>query len=203
MEGISVGGGMIVATAMVQLSVEHQYIGIVTALAVTARNVGGSVGQVIYISIFTDRLNAGFVKYVVNPLLAAGVSPTIIESVVGALSGTAPVSALEKLTPTQLGIGIDGVKDAFVHSLRTVYLASIAFGVVGTVVVCFCKNVDEYMTDKVDIRLDEGAKLKADIDTGEGYIIPVMEQELHRGHLRNHGEHGTGTPRNDEVENSV
>ena len=202
MEGISVGGGMIVATAMVQLAVEHQYIGIATALAVTARNVGGAVGQVIYISIFTDRLKSGFVKYVAYPLLAAGVSPKIIAGVVGALSGQGPVSALEQLTPTQLGVGIAGVKSAFQHSLRTVYLVSIAFGVIGTVVVCFCKNVDEHMTKKVDIRLDEGAKLKATMDTGEGHIVTVVEQELHHGHLRGH-EGGTGTPRKETAENSV
>jgi len=73
-----------------------------------------------------------------------------------------------------------------VHSLRLVYLVSIAFGVVGTVIVCFSKNVDEYMTNKVDIRLDEGAKLKAVTDTGEGHIIRTEEQTFHHGHLRRH-----------------
>jgi hypothetical protein len=200
MMGVCVGGGMIVATAMVQLAVEHQYIGIATALAVTARNVGGSVGQVIYISIFTDRLKSGFVKYVAYPLAAAGVPPTLIPAVLGGFTGAAPKSVLSQLTPEQLGIGINGVKEAFVHSLRTVYLVSIAFGIVGTVVVCFCKNVDEYMTNKVDIKLDEGAKLKAVMDTGEGHIIGVEEQALHHGRLRHHGEHATGTPRNEAAE---
>ncbi|KAK7894311.1 hypothetical protein LTR67_006072 [Exophiala xenobiotica] len=200
MEGISVGGGMIVATAMVQLAVEHEYIGITTALAVTARNIGGSVGQVIYVSIFTEKLKSNIVKYVVHPLAAAGVAPSSIPTVVEALTGTAPPSALARLTPTQLSIGMDGVKDAFVHSLRLVYLVSIAFGVVGTVVVCFSKNVDEYMTNKVDIRLDEGAKLKAVTDTGEGHIIRTEEQTFHHGHLRHHR---TATAPNDAVEEQL
>src|SRR6201999_465011 len=72
MEGISIGGGMIVATAMVQLAVEHEYIGIATALAVTARNIGGSVGQVIYVTMFTEKLKSNIVKYVAYPLAAAG-----------------------------------------------------------------------------------------------------------------------------------
>ncbi|EXJ66790.1 uncharacterized protein A1O5_09985 [Cladophialophora psammophila CBS 110553] len=200
MEGISIGGGMIVATAMVQLAVEHQYIGIATALAVTARNIGGSVGQVIYVTIFTEKLKSNIVKYAVYPLAAAGVAPSLIPTVVEALTGTAPASALEQLTPTQLGIGVKGVKDAFVHSLRIVYLVSIAFGVIGTVFACFSKNVNEYMTNKVDIRLDEGAKLKAMTDTGEGHIIRVEEQTLHRGHLRRHGEHSSASPHNGVVE---
>jgi len=55
--GVSVGGGMIIATAMIQMEVTHEYLGIATSLAITARNLGGAVGTVIYVSIFTDRLS--------------------------------------------------------------------------------------------------------------------------------------------------
>lgn len=197
LEGISVGGGMIVATAMLQLSVDHEYIGIVTALAVTFRNIGGAVGQVIYISIFTHRLETGFMKFVALPLLAAGVSPTNIEKVVEAFTGAAPESELAQLTPTQLEVGVRGVRQAFIHSLRIVYLVSIAFGVIGTVVACFCKDVDEHMTHQVDIKLDEGAKLRAVTDTGEGHIIRYEEQVLHSGHLRRHGDSQHATSNNE------
>jgi hypothetical protein len=203
LEGISIGGGMIVATAMVQLAVEHQYIGIATALAVTARNIGGSVGQVIYVSIFTEKLKSNIIKYVVYPLAAAGVAPTLIPTVVAAFTGSAPASALAPLTPTQLEIGVKGVQSAYSHSLRIVYLVSIAFGVVGTAVACFSKNVDKYMTNKVDIRLDEGAKLRAVTDTGEGHIIRVEEQEMHHPHLRHRGEHGTTSPRHVDEQTQV
>lgn len=188
LEGITVGGGMIVATAMVQLAVEHEYIGIATALAVTSRNIGGSVGQVIYVSIFTQGLKTNIVKYVAYPLIKAGVAPADIAGVVGAFSGQAPKELLAHLTPAQLVVGITGVKEAFTLSLRTVYLVSIAFGVLGTVTVCFCKNVDEFMTNKVDIKLDEGAKIRAVTDTGEGHIILREEQEMHHHHLRHHGD---------------
>jgi len=203
MEGLCVGGGMIVATAMVQLAVEHEHIGIATSLAITARNVGGSVGQVIYVSIFTEKLKSNVMKYVVHPLAAAGVAPNLIPTVAAAFIGAAPKSVLAQLTPTQLGIGTRGVKEAFVHSLRIVYLVSIAFGVVGTITVCFCKNVDEYMTKKVDIKLDEGAKLKAVTDTGEGHIIRVEEQILHHGHIRRRGERGPASPPNEAVQEHV
>ena len=188
---------MIVATAMLQLAVDHEYIGIATALAVTFRNIGGSVGQVIYISIFTERLRTGFEKYVAYPLLAAGVLPANIEEVVEAFIGSAPESNLAQLTPTQLEVGVNGVRQAFIHSLRTVYLVSIAFGVIGTVVACFCKNVDEHLTHQVDIKLDEGPKLRAVTDTGGGHIIRLEEQMLHSGHLRRHGESRRATPGNE------
>lgn len=170
---------MIVATAMVQLAVEHQYIGIVTALAVAARNIGGAVAQVIYVSIFTGRLKHNIVKYVAGPLIGAGVPLDEIEPAVQAIASADAAALLGKLTPAQLEVGINGAKQAFVHSLRVVYLVSIAFGVVGTVIVCFCKDVDHLLTKEVDIKLDEGAKLQAVTDTGKGYIIPVEEQAQH------------------------
>lgn len=182
--GLSVGGGMIVATAMIQLEVPHEYLGIATSVAITARNLGGAVGTVIYVSIFTDRVKFFIIKLLVTPLFFAGVSIPNLELVVPALTGTGPVSALAVLTPAQLEIAIGGVKAAYAASLRVVYLSSIAFGVCGTVAVCFCRNVDHLMTNKVDIVLDEGAKFVGVTDTGAGHIIRAEEIQSHRLHRR-------------------
>lgn len=194
--GVSIGGGMIIATAMIQMEVSHEYLGIATSLAITARNLGGSVGAVIYVSIFTDRLKHYIMPYLVLPLFSAGVDPGSIEGAVLALTGTGPVSALAALTPAQLEIGIMGVKLTFSHSLRIVYLSSIAFGVIGTVAVCFCRNVDHLMTNKVEIQLDEGAKFVGVTDTGEGHIIRTQELEALRHHRRGHvNSSAVATPR--------
>jgi len=187
MLGLCVGGGMTIATPMVQLAVAHEYIGIATAFAITARNVGGAVAQVIYVAIFSNRLTDNIVKLVATPLAYAGVPPAELPAVIGALTGAAPASLLAGLTPTQIGVGVNGIKEAYAQSLRTVYLVSIAFGVIGVVAVCFCVDVEKYKTDRVDIKLDEGAKFTAVMDTGEGYIINIEQQEaLKKGHLH-HG----------------
>ena len=73
---------------------------------------------------------------------------------------------------------MEGVKQSYAHSLRIVYLASIGFGLVGVLAVCFCKDVEKYKTDRVDILLDEGAKIHAITDTGEGYVINIEQQEM-------------------------
>jgi hypothetical protein len=184
--GITVGGGMIVATTMIQLEIKHEYIGIGTSLAVTPRNVGGAVGQTIYTTIFSEKLKSYITTYAAVPLAEAGVAPTSLPGVIGALTGQGPKSALAALTPQQLLLGFHGVQQSFVHALRLVYLVSIAFGVLGTFAVCFCKNVDSLMTNRVDIKLDEGAKLVVVTDTGEGYIIRIESQEK----LRHHNRHG-------------
>lgn len=177
---------MIISTVMIQVAVPHEYLGIATALAVTARNLGGSVGTVIYVSIFTDRLTANIPTYVAIPLAMAGVPVAELPGVVGALTGAAPPSLLAGLTPAQIEIGMAGVKQAFTHAFRIVYLSSIAFGVLGTVAVCFCNNVDEFMTKDVEIQLNEGGKFTGVTDTGEGHFIAAEEREAHKRGLRVH-----------------
>jgi len=184
--GVCVGGGFVVAAAMIQVSVEHQYIGIATALAVTARNVGGSVATVIYTTIFSDRLKHYVTPDIVVPLLEAGVPPTSLGGATLALLGQGPVTALAGLTPIQIGAGLNGVKQAYTHALRIVYLSSIAFGVVGTVCVAFCKSCDDKLTNQVDIKLNEGAKLTGITDEGKGHIITLEEQEALRHRHRHH-----------------
>jgi len=185
LQGCTVGGGMIVSTAMVQLAVEHEYLGLVTQMAVTARNAGGAVATVIYTAIFTGRIKHNIKTRVAIPLAMAGVDPASLPAIVGAFMGQAPKSVLAALTPEQLAVGISGLRQSYIHSFRIVFLVSIAFGVIGIVAACLTKDVDHLMTNKVEMTLDEGAKFtSAATDTGEGHFIGIEEQKLHQRHHR-------------------
>jgi hypothetical protein len=179
-QGLTVGGGIIIFTAMVQMVVSHEYIGIATQTAVTARNLDGAVGTVVYVAIFSGRLNHNIVKYVAVPLAMSGVAPASLPGGLGALTGAAPPSLLASLTPAQLATGMDGVRQSFVHAFRIVFLCSIPFGVVGTIAACLTEDVDHLMTNVVEMRLDEGAKPRGEPNTGGGQIITVEEQERHK-----------------------
>jgi len=63
------------STSMVQLSVSHEYIGIATGLAITARSVGGSIGTTIYASVLNSKLQDYLVTDVATPLAKAGLDP--------------------------------------------------------------------------------------------------------------------------------
>jgi len=193
--GVTVGGGMIIATAMIQLEVTHEYLGIATSFAITARNLGVAVCQVIYVSIFTYHLTYYTKKLLVIPLTIAGVPSASLEGAVLALTGAGPKSGLAGLTPAQIETGIHGVKDAYSHALRIVFLSSIAFGVLGTVAVSFCRSVHHLMTSKIDIKLDEGAKFVGVTDTGEGHVIRAEEIETHRHRRRGKGSSAIVSPR--------
>jgi hypothetical protein len=169
--GAFVAAGTVVSTAMIQLGVSHEYIGIATGLAITARSMGGSVGTTIYSSILASRIKHYLVPDVAKPLAQAGVDPAKIPAIIGALlAGDATNPAVTEQLPDILIIAVNGIKQAYAHSFRVVYLVAIAFGVMGTVCVAFSANVDHLMTRTVDIKLDEGAKIKAHTDTGGGHL---------------------------------
>lgn len=152
-----IGGAMaaatIASTTMIQLGVSHEFIGIATGLAITMRSVGGSVGTTIYSSVLTSRFRTFLVSDAAVPLAKAGVDSESISHIIEAmLAGS--TSELAGFSSKILGIATAGIKEAFSHALRIVYLVSIAFGVLGAVCVAFSKNVDNLMTNKVDVVLE-------------------------------------------------
>lgn len=167
-----VGSTSVISTAVIQVGVAHEFIGIATGLTICMRAVGGSVGTTVYSTILQSRLKHNIVKDVALPLAFSGLDPTVLPAVVEALStGDATNPVLLNLTPKMIVIAIDGLKKAWTDSFRIVYLVTIAFGVVGTLVVCFSANTDHLLSHRIDIKLDEGAHINANTDTGEGHVI--------------------------------
>lgn len=150
--GASVAGATVVSTTMIQLGVSHEFIGIATGLAITMRSVGGSIGTVIYSSVLSSRFQDYLASDVANPLAQAGVSPEEIPAIIQAMLAGA-TEMLSNLSPEILTIAADGIKEAFAGALRTVYLVSIAFGVLGVVCVSFSADVKHLETNKIDIHL--------------------------------------------------
>jgi hypothetical protein len=167
--GALVSSATIVSATMVQLGVPHAYIGVGTAMVITARSIGGSVGTTLYSTILADRVRHYLIMDVANPLAKAGVSSETIPHIIEALQG-GHIGALG-LSPEIIAITGAGLKQAYAHSFRIVYLITLAFGVMGTICVAFSRNVDDQMTNKVDIKLDEGARIKGRDNTSGGHII--------------------------------
>lgn len=167
-----VGAISVITTAVVQVSVDHEFIGVATGLIGCIRTLGGSVATTVYSTILRSRLQANLVTDVALPLAKSGLSPPLIPGVVGALAvGDLTNPALAVLTPQMLQIAAGGLQQAYAHSFKTVFLASIAFGATATIILCFSSNADVYMTREVAITLEEGAHVHDHTDTGKGHII--------------------------------
>ncbi|MCJ1304210.1 hypothetical protein MMC08_007022 [Hypocenomyce scalaris] len=179
----SFGGSAISAITMtiIQLNTKHEYLGLAASLASMSRNVGGAIGTTIYSSILANRFTANLAPDVVAPMVQAGVPLADIPGVITALSTGVGTSALAALTPTQLGVAELGLKWAHAHAFRTVFLTTLAFGILGLIDVFFVTDVSHQMTHKVEIKLEEGAHIAAQTDTGEGHF--VEHRDIHIGHV--------------------
>ncbi|KAF2817035.1 trichothecene efflux pump [Mytilinidion resinicola] len=174
-----VAGTSILTAAMVQLNVEHEFIGVATGVMICVRTVGGAVGSTIYVSILQNKLTDNIPKDVGMPLALGGVPPANIPAVIEALtSGNVASPALSTVKPQTLMLAVAGLKQAFASSFKIVYLTTIAFGAVGVVIVAFASDVDHLMTRKIEIRLEEGAIIHGHTDTGAGHIIRHQEKKL-------------------------
>ena len=173
-----VSGVSIFATSMIQVAVKHEYIGIASGVFVTSRTLGGAVATTIYLTVLQNRITTDIPKYVALPLAENGTKPSLIPGIILALtSGDVTSPALASVSPKALYAAVTGLKLAYADAFRLVYLISIAFGVIGCVVVAFAANVDHLMTGKVDIKLEEGAHIRANTDTGEGHIIRHTDEK--------------------------
>lgn len=157
--GAAIGGGTVIYVTMVQLTVDHNYIGIATGLLITVRSVGGAVATTIYTTILSNDLESQIESRVVTALVEAGTPLSSLEAVIGALTTGSDLSVLASIPTTALYAGIAALKESYAHALRLVYLVSIAFGVVGVICAAFSNNVDHLMTKKVDIKLLKGAHI--------------------------------------------
>jgi hypothetical protein len=177
--GIGVGAVSVVINAMIQLRVPHQYIGVAMGLVTVFRYVGGSVGTTVYEVILTNQLTDNLGKNVATALGEAGLPVADIPAVTEALAtGDATSPALALASPAALAAGTIAIKLTYAHAFKIIYLVSIAFGTVGTICAAFTRNVGEYLTNKLDVILDEQVHLGLhDVQKG-GHVLDEDGNEI-------------------------
>lgn len=155
-------------------------------LVTVFRYVGGSVGTTVYTVILTNQLTENLGVNVAAALAAAGLPVADIPSVTGALvTGDSTSPALTLASADALDAGILAIKLTYAHAFEIIYLVSIAFGIVGTVCAAFTRNVGEYMTNKLDVILDEQAHLGLhDVQKG-GHVLDEDGNEIAHQTRRN------------------
>lgn len=177
--GAVVSGATVASNSMIQLGVPHQYLGLAMGVVTTARNVGGSISSTVYTVILNNQLTDNLGTNIATALAKAGLPLADVSSVTGALATgntTSPVLGLA--SPAQLGAGALALRLTYVNAFKIVYLVSIAFGVLGSLCAIFSKNVGEFMTGKVDVRINEGVHIGLHEAHTGGHIIDHEGKEL-------------------------
>jgi hypothetical protein len=162
--GILVAGATVASISMAQLGVPHEFIGIASALLITARTVGGPVATTVYSVILENDIKDRGAHSIATALVETGLPlPTVLDVLTALLAGdpTSPaLASAAKTNPLAVFAGVIALKEAYSKAFRLVYFVSIAFGVCGTICAAFSLNVAHLMTRHVDVTLDEGAHLK-------------------------------------------
>jgi Fungal trichothecene efflux pump (TRI12) len=179
MTGFIISCATVVSNAMLQLAVPHQYLGVAMGLVTTTRNVGGTIGSTVYTIILSNQLTTHLGTNIATALAKAGLPLADIAGVTGALAtGNSMSPALASASPAALGAGILALKLTYVHSFRLIYLISITFGVLGTICAAFTRNVGEYMTNKIDVTISDGAHFGFHDFHEGGHVINHTGEEI-------------------------
>lgn len=131
-------------------------IGLVTALTLSVRVLGGSIGYCAYYNIFVSKFTPAAVHYIGGTLVKANITnPALIEEVI-VLTGASLLPEIGQLP------GIKGnellyqavVKAgqiAYAEAYKWVYYASIAFGGVSIIAAVLLGDISKYMDDHIAV----------------------------------------------------
>ena len=133
------------------LNVPQKDLGVAIGLIGTFRSVGGSIGSVIFASIFEQTAAKEVAKRVGKTALAAGVSPSSIPDVIDAaelsLVGVPDASAsLSGVSASAFDACIAAARNGYAQGFRVTWLASIPFGVLALVAAVCVKDPSKYFT---------------------------------------------------------
>lgn len=152
----TLGNGAIIVPALTLAlyASPDKYIGTVSALSLSSRFLGGSVGTSIYFNVFNGQISKKLPAYIAQAAIAAGLSPASAQSYVAAVVADPTgkmAAAIQGVTPAILGTAQLATQWAYADSLKYVWYTSIPFGVVSCVCCLFLPNIRRYMTNRVAV----------------------------------------------------
>ncbi|CZT17614.1 related to potential drug facilitator PEP5 [Ramularia collo-cygni] len=171
---LGAGIGFILPTAMViaQLSTPLELIAETSALVVSARSMGATVGLAINSAIFTSSISTELPKRVAAAVLPLGLPPTSLGGLIGALQSrnSEAIFAVPGVTPEIAGAAGHAILESFAISFRWVWVSAACFCAVSTIMTFFLVNPTEEFTAHIDAPADEtivAAQAKAEGMLGE------------------------------------
>ena len=131
-------------------------IGLGSGLLASCRNVLGTIGSAIYISVFGNELPKQIRQHIPPAVISAGLPPTSVTALLAAYrNGTTAALRAVPGYDTAVGAAYAAAnKTAYFNAFKLVYLASLSFGAVAVIVAFFARDVDHLMTGFLNKRVD-------------------------------------------------
>lgn len=130
---------------------DQQEIGTAGGIAASIRSAIATITATIYTVILSTRSRTTIASQVPPAAIAAGLPASDVPALMKAFGvGTAQAFAsVPGITPDILAVATRAYKEASADAYRTIFLASIAFSVVGAVCSLFIVNVEDRMTHEI------------------------------------------------------
>ena len=156
--GLGIGGIVVPASVITTIICPDDLIATVSALTLSIRVIGGSVGYCAYYNVFISKFVPNAVKYIGGTMVAFGITNKTLIGEAIALTGSSLIDEL-RIIP---GLANDTVYDAvvaagqlaFAESYKYVYLGSIAAGGISIIAACFLGDINKYMDEHVAVVIE-------------------------------------------------
>ncbi len=152
---VSYGWAAYVAVSYSQLGVPQIMLGVSGGLAATARFAGGAIGSGVYTSAIANGILTRSKTLIPAAVRANGLPDSMIPAAMEAAgSGAAAVAAIPGMTAAAVGDIVAAYRWSVAYGLRNCAMVSLAFGVVGVVLVLFTEDISPKMTPKIETFLE-------------------------------------------------
>lgn len=156
------------------LNVPQRDLGVAIGLIGAFRSVGGSIGSVIFSSIFNQVSEKEVASRIIRTATNAGVSSEniagLLETVHLSIVGVPGLQAKFPDVPAQVyDACITAARYGYAYGLRVTWLASIPFGIIATLCAMAVIDPSKYFTNHVEVHLEEKFSKggKANVERGE------------------------------------
>jgi hypothetical protein len=151
--GLGVGGIIVPAAVILTIISPDEVIATVTAITLSIRLIGGSIGYAIYFNVFENKLHDVIPTLVGTAVVKAGLPLAQVSQFVTALvaQNTTAIAQVKGITPAILIAAQDAVKDSYVEGFKMIYYVSIAFGGAAVIASLFLGDIRKYMVDRVAV----------------------------------------------------
>ncbi|GLI80080.1 hypothetical protein PoHVEF18_008430 [Penicillium ochrochloron] len=155
--GLGIGGIVVPASIITTIICPDDLIATISALTLSIRVVGGSVGYTIYYNVFISKFVPA-AKHYIGGVMVTELNITSVAAITEAieLTGASLLTEMQKIpgiagneTAYEMVVGAGQI--AYAESYKWVYYVSIAFGIVSILASCFLGDITKYMDDHVAV----------------------------------------------------
>ncbi|KAL9081100.1 MAG: hypothetical protein Q9157_000305 [Trypethelium eluteriae] len=154
--GLGIGGIVVPASIITTIICPDDLIATVSALTLSIRVIGGSIGYCAYYNVFIQKF-VPLVTYYVGGTMEMKLNitnPEVIKEAI-TLTGASLLEEMKALPGLENPLAWDAVvaagQLAYAEAYKWVYYASIAFGGVSIIAACFLGDITQYMDDHVAV----------------------------------------------------